>query len=105
MFLKQIMEFLGIKVVLPIIVRVDNVGVIYLAQNAVSGPRMKHVDIRYHFVRDYIEDGVIKIIFVRSEENDSDIFTKNLGEEAFNKHCKKYSQALDDDGKGVGNAG
>ena len=45
------------------------------------------------------------IIFVRSEENDSDIFTKNLGEEAFNKHSKKYSQALDDDGKVVGNAG
>ena len=105
MFLKQIMEFLGIKVALPIIVRVDNVGAIYLAQNAVSGPRMKHVDIRYHFVRDYIEDGIIKIIFVRSEENDSNIFTKKLGEEAFNKHCKKDSQALDDDGKGVGNAG
>jgi hypothetical protein len=105
MFLKQILEFLGIKVKLPIIVRVDNVGAIYLAQNAVSGPRMKHVDVRYHFVRDYIEDGIIKIIFVKSEENDSDIYTKNLGEEAFKKHSGRYSQALDDDGKGVGNAG
>ena len=105
MFLKQIMEFLGIKVVLPIIVRVDNVGAIYLAQNAVSKPKMKHIDIRYHFVWDMIENGVIKIIFVSSEENNSNVFTKKLGEEAFNKHSKKYSQALDDDGKGVGNAG
>jgi hypothetical protein len=39
-----------IKVKLPIIMKVDNVGAIYLANNAVSGPRMKHVDIRYHFV-------------------------------------------------------
>ena len=105
MFLKQVLEFLKIKVVLPIIVRVDNVGAIYLAQNAVSGPRMKHVDIRYHFVQDYIEDGIVKIVFVKSEENDSDIYTKNLGEELFHKHSGKYIQAIDDDGKGVGNAG
>jgi len=53
-FLKQVLVFLGIKLVLPIIVRVDNVGVIYLANNAVSGPRMKHVNIKYHFARDLI---------------------------------------------------
>jgi hypothetical protein len=105
MFWKQSMGFFGIKVVFPIIVKVDNVGVSYLAQNVVSGPRMKHMDIRYHFVQDYIEDGIIKNIFVRSEENDSNIFQKNLGKESFNKHSKKYSQALDDDDKGVGNAG
>jgi Reverse transcriptase (RNA-dependent DNA polymerase) len=102
MFLKQILEFLKIQVTLPIIVRVDNVGAIYLAHNAVSGPRMKHVDIRYHFVRDYIEEGVIKIIFVKSEENDSDIYTKNLGDELFKKHSKKYIQPIFNDGKGVG---
>jgi hypothetical protein len=105
MFLKQVLEFLGIQVALPIIVRVDNVGAIYLAQNAVSGPRMKHVDVKYHFVRDYIEDGIVKIVFVKSEDNDSDIYTKNLGEELFYKHSGKYSQAMADDGKGVGNAG
>ena len=66
---------------------------------------MKHVDVRYHFVWDYIEDSIIKIIFVKSEENDSDIYIKNLGEKAFKKHSGRYSQALDDDGKGVGNAG
>ena len=49
-FLKQVVEFLEVKLSLPIIVRVDNVGAICLANNSVSGPRMKHVDIRYHFV-------------------------------------------------------
>ena len=105
MFLKQVLEFLEVEVTLPIIVRVDNVGAIYLAQNAVSGPRTKHVDIRYHFVRDYIEQGMVKIVFVKSAENDSDIYTKNLGEELFYKHSGKYSQAILDDGKGVGNIG
>jgi hypothetical protein len=86
---------------LPIIVKVDNVGAIYLANNAVSGPRMKHVDIRYHFVRDLIEEGIIEVAFVKSEENDSDVFTKNLGEELFKKHTKKFMTAFNIDGKGV----
>jgi hypothetical protein len=101
MFLKQVLEFLKIKVALPIIVRVDNVGAIYLANNAISGPRMKHVDIRYHFVRDFIEEGTVKIVFVKSEDNDSDIFTKNLGEELFKKHSDKYIKTTSHDGKGV----
>jgi hypothetical protein len=100
-FLKQVVEFLGVKLSLPIIVRVDNVGAIYLANNAVSGPRMKHVDIRYHFVRDLIEEGIVEISFVRSEENDSDVFTKNLGEELFKKHINKYMTVNSVDGKGV----
>jgi hypothetical protein len=101
MFLKQVLEFMEIKVKLPIIVKVDNVGAIYLANNAVSGPRMKHVDIRYHFVRDLIEEGIIEVAFVKSEENDSDVFTKNLGEELFKKHTKKFMTVFSIDGKGV----
>ena len=100
-FLKQVLEFLNIKFTLPIIVRVDNVGAIYLANNAISGPRMKHVDIRYHFVRDLIETGIVEISFVRSEENDSDVFTKNLGEELFCKHTNQFMSAFSVDGKGV----
>jgi hypothetical protein len=84
---------------------VNNVEAIYLAQNAVSGPKMKHVDVRYCFVQDYIEDSIIKIIFIMSEENDSYIYTKNLGEKSFKKHRGEYSQALDDNEKGVGNTG
>jgi hypothetical protein len=100
-FLKQVLEFMKIQLKLPIIVNVDNVGAIYLANNAVSGSRMKHVDIRYHFVRDLIEEGIIEISFVKSAENISDVFTKNLGEELFKKHIKKFMFAFSIDGKGV----
>ena len=54
-----------------------------LANNQTTSQRTKHVDVRYHFVREYIEDGMIKIIFVKSKDNDADIFTKNLDGEAF----------------------
>jgi hypothetical protein len=48
------------------------------------------VDTRYHFVREFIKDGFIKIKFVRSVENDSDLFTKNVNQELYEKHTKKF---------------
>jgi hypothetical protein len=42
-----------------------------------------------HFVREFIEDSFIKIEFVRSVKNDSDLFTKNVNQELYAKHTKK----------------
>ena len=78
MCIKQVLEFLHVEVGYPIIVNVDNVGAMGLANNQSSSQRTRHVDIRYHFVREFIEDGIVKIIFVRSEDNERDIFTKNV---------------------------
>ena len=63
-FIVQVMLSIGIEVELPVIVRVDNVGAIFMAENVSTSPRTKHVDVRYHFVREFVEDGFIKIIFV-----------------------------------------
>ena len=77
--------FLGIKVEYPITVNVDNVGAIFMATNY-TGKRTRHIDARYHFIRDYVEDGTVKILFVKSEENVADIFTKNTPNLPFKKH-------------------
>ena len=58
-----------IKVPLPIKIRVDNVGAIWLAKNGRVSERTKHVDIRTHFVRSYVMDEVVTIDFVKSAEN------------------------------------
>ena len=42
-----------------------------------TSDRTKHIDIRTSFVKEYQEDGKIIIKFVKSEENEADIFTKN----------------------------
>ena len=89
LFIKQLLDSIGIKVQLPIIVRVDNVGAIFLGNNFSVGQRTKHIDMRTHFVREYIEDDILKLVFVRSEDNDSDIFTKNTTEDLFLKHSNK----------------
>jgi len=67
-----------IEVELPIRVNVDNIGAIFLAENQNSSDHTKHVDIHYHFIRQYIKDGTIIIELVHSSENNSDIFTKNV---------------------------
>ncbi len=81
-----ILKFLGVQIQYPIEVNVDNIGAVYLAKYATTSNRTKHIDTRYHFVREYIEDGIVKVIFVRSENNHADIFTKNLNGESFEKH-------------------
>ena len=90
-------ESIGIKIQFPIIIKVDNVGAIYIANNYTTGQRTKHIDIRTHFVREYIEEGIIKVVFVRSDENDADIFTKNTTEEIFVKHLKKIIGVVNKD--------
>ena len=90
MFIKMILAFLNVEIEKPIKVFCDNVGAIYMSNNAKAGARTKHIDVRYHHVREYVVDGVVDIIFVRSEENDADIFTKNVGKKPFVKHTEKF---------------
>jgi hypothetical protein len=95
-FAKQVIESMGIEIIFPITIHVDNVGAIYLANNYATSQRTKHIDIRTHFVREFIEDGIIKIVFVRTDDNDADIFTKNTSEELFTKHSGKNVRMMDE---------
>ena len=60
---------MGLKVMTPIVVRVDNVGAIFMAENMSTGQRTRYVDIRYKFVREFVEDEFLKIIFVKTADN------------------------------------
>jgi hypothetical protein len=53
-----------IKVNLPIFIKTDNIGAIFTAENSLTGVRTRHVDTRYHFIREFIEDDFIKVEFV-----------------------------------------
>ena len=90
LFLIEVITFMGIEITFPIIVKVDNAGSIFLANNKALGQRTKHIETRYHFVREYVEDGTLKIIFVKSEDNSSDIMTKNTSGKIFWKHTMKF---------------
>jgi len=89
-FVVQILLSMGIPVQLPIIVRVDNMGAIFMSENASASSRTKHVDTRYHFVREFVEEGFIRIIFVRTVDNVSDSFTKNVTGDIYEAHVTDF---------------
>ena len=88
-FIVQLLQTMNIEVELPITVHVDNVGAIWLSKNRTTSDRTKHIDIRTSFVKEYQEDGKIITKFVKSEENEADIFTKNTANTISQSHQKK----------------
>nr|GEX60536.1 copia protein [Tanacetum cinerariifolium] len=57
----------------------DNKSAIALCCNNVQHSRSKHTDIRYHFIKEQVENGVIELYFVNTEYQLADLFTKALG--------------------------
>jgi hypothetical protein len=72
-FIYYLLREIGIEVNLSITVKTDNVSVIFMAQNALSGIRTHHIDTCYHYNRENLEEEIINIEFFKSIENDSDI--------------------------------
>ena len=76
---------LGFNLPTPVPVYCDNKSATDLAHNPVHHERTKHIDIRYHRIREFILDGTIALHYVKSEENPADIFTKSVSVSTF-KH-------------------
>jgi hypothetical protein len=77
-FVIQVMESIGLQIKKPILVHVDDVQAIFMAETPSATKHTRHIDTRYHFIRDYIIDKTIKNIFSTFHENKSDMFTKIL---------------------------
>ena len=63
----------------------DDESAIRMADNPVEHSRTKHIDIRYHFLRDHQQKGDIEIAYVSTHNQLADIFTKPLDEKTFSK--------------------
>jgi hypothetical protein len=63
----------------------DNEGGIFIASNPVQERRTKHIDVRFHYVRDLLEQKRIEVVWVPTDNNPADMFTKNLGHVKFEK--------------------
>ncbi|GKB29736.1 hypothetical protein Tco_0869137 [Tanacetum coccineum] len=63
----------------------DNTSAIAISNNLVLHSRTKHIDIRYHFIRDHILKGDIELNFIPTQYQLADIFTKPLDEPTFKR--------------------
>ncbi|GKE97433.1 hypothetical protein Tco_0020784 [Tanacetum coccineum] len=62
----------------------DNKSEIALCCNNTQHSRAKHIDVRYHFTKEQVENGIVELYFVRTKYQLADIFTKPLLKERFN---------------------
>ena len=78
MWLKHLFAELGIPIV-TIPICTDNNGAIFIGSNPIQERRVKHMDVRYHYIRERVENGDVEILRVDSADNPADMFTKPLG--------------------------
>lgn len=72
-----------------VVLKIDNKSAIDLCKNPVLHDRSKHIDTRYHFIRECVEQRKIKVEHVCSEDQLADILTKPLDKIQFQELCKK----------------
>lgn len=84
-WLKKLLSEVGLTFDGPMTLMEDNQGAIAIAQNPISHSRTKHIDIRYHHVRQSVLNGDVKLIYCCSKNMKADIFTKPLNRHLFEK--------------------
>jgi hypothetical protein len=81
---KRLLTELGLQETNPIPLLCDNQSAVRLVRNPDSHQRTKHIDVKYHYIRDQQEGGEINILYVDTNNQLADILTKPLAAARFN---------------------
>ena len=84
-WLRRLLTDVGESLEDPVVINEDNQGAIAMAKNPVGHARTKHIDIRYHFVCEGVQNGAIILKYVATDEMIADILTKPLPKHPFEK--------------------
>jgi len=76
LWLESVMKELRCEVMKPLTLKIDNKSAISLAKNPVSYGRSKHIETRFHFIREQVTNGMIKLHYCLTELQLADSFTK-----------------------------
>jgi hypothetical protein len=85
LWLKMTLDELKVEQDRPMRLYIDNQAAKNLAENAVSQDRTKHIDIKYHFIRQVVQSGRVQLYYVGTKENVSDLLTKSTSRAVFRK--------------------
>jgi hypothetical protein len=72
----------------------DNQGAIFNASNPVTEKHSKHIDIRYHYIRELVETDVVRLLYIQGVDNPADVLTKNLGHTKFSTFRPKLGLSI-----------
>ena len=84
-WMKRILEVLGHSHGDGITIMCDNSSTIKLSKNPIMHGRNKHIDVRFHFLRNLTKEGTIELVHCGTEDQVADIMTKPLKLEVFQK--------------------
>jgi hypothetical protein len=90
LFSMRLMESIGLRVKKPMVLTVDNKGAKDLANNWSVGGRTRHIDVRYYFLRELKEAGLVQTVWQHGVHNCADLFTKNLDGPMFKRHANVF---------------
>lgn len=79
--LRQLVKDLGHAQDEATVIFEDNAGCIALSENPVFHKRSKHIDIRYHFIRERVANNEIKVKYIPTEDQLADLLTKGLSKQ------------------------
>jgi hypothetical protein len=74
----------------PVPICGDNQGLIFITSNPMTEKQSKHIDIRYHYIREVIKQKFAEVFFIDGDKNPADLLTKNLGSVKFLLFCPEY---------------
>ena len=84
-WMRRVLDNLGLAKKECTTIWCDNSSTIKLSKNPVMHGRSKHIDVRFHFLRDLVNDGIIQLMHCRTQEQIADLMTKALKLETFQK--------------------
>ena len=93
-WVRRLLHEIGKSSEFPTKVFEDNQGAIKLAGNPGSSKRTRHIDIRFHFTREAIEEGVIELVYCNTTEMTADLLTKPIPRQQFEKLRQKLGMDI-----------
>lgn len=78
LWLKELVADFGIQITEPIIINEDNQSCIKIVEGFKLNNRTKHIDIKFHFVKDNVAKGIIKCQYGPTHDMQADLLTKPL---------------------------
>lgn len=84
-WLRKILIDLNFVMKLPIILYEDNRSAIYVSKSPENNKRLKHIDVKVFFIKEKLDLGIIDIVYIKTEDQLADVFTKPLNKVKFEK--------------------
>lgn len=82
-WMRHMLEGFKIDMSEPVTINCDNTSAINISKNPILHARTKHIELKYHFLRERVQDKEVKMEYVKSKDQLADIFTKPLPKATF----------------------